>query len=61
MARVKRILYLIKTNYFYCGILIDNECRVVKAAPIVKYMIGWGINKVHDYCRKRNFIIEKVV
>lgn len=59
MDRKCKVLYVISTSYFYCGILTSSKDIVVKAAPIVKYMVGWKISRVYSYCKKRKFTIEK--
>jgi len=44
------MLIRIESPYFVVGVV--TEMGVVKrAAPIVKYMIGWKIYKVIDYCK----------
>jgi len=33
---------------------------VVRAAPILKYMIGWREEKVAAYCRTKNWHYERI-
>lgn len=40
--------------HFVAGVVIEDR-RVVKAAPIVKYMIGWSVTRVLTYCRRRGW------
>lgn len=44
---------------FTAGIVLEDNV-VVKAAPIVKYMNGWTLSRVEDYCRKRHWRWTKV-
>ena len=38
----------------------EAEDRVVRAAPIIKYMVGWDGARVAGYCRSRNWTWERV-
>lgn len=40
----------IKSGYFTAGLVFNREGRVTQAAPIIKYMKGWYIGRVHEYC-----------
>ena len=53
------ILYRIESNYFTCGIIIENNL-VIRTAPIVNYMLNWNLFKVLLYCKKKNFKIIKL-
>lgn len=48
-------LFIIDSKYFNTGIEIQNN-KVVRTAPIVKYMIGWESNRVQNYCTKKNWL-----
>jgi hypothetical protein len=54
-------LYRIVAPYFTVGIQV---CRVMEevvfAPPIVKYMKGWHLGEVDDYCWKKKWKLEKV-
>lgn len=52
-------LYQITSRYFCAGIEVAGG-RVVKAAPIVKYMIGRSMEWVRAYCFKKGFTIIRV-
>lgn len=52
-------MYQITSTYFCVGLVIDND-RVIKAGPIINYMIGWSFDKVHNTCVKRCWTIEKI-
>lgn len=45
---------LIEAPYF-CAAVIAVDGRVVAAAPIIHYMIGWNGQQVRDYCRKKGW------
>lgn len=42
-------LIQINAKHFCAGIIVDEKGVVVKTAPILKYMIGWHINRVKAY------------
>lgn len=56
----KTILFQIKAPYFCAGGEIKNR-RIVTAAPIIKRMIGWKVEKVYYYCLKRKWDIKSYV
>lgn len=31
---------------------------VIRAAPIIRYMVGWTLERVEDYCKKKGWKIE---
>jgi len=39
---------------FVAGLEIDRE-RVVQAAPIMQYMVGWTLAQVYRYTRERGW------
>lgn len=48
------MLIQIKSNFFTAGL----ECKgnkVVRTAPIIKYMKGWDIYKVISYCKIKKY------
>lgn len=52
-------LYQIKSSYF-CAALIAENSVVVRAAPIIKYMIGWNTVKVQSYCKRKTFNLSHI-
>lgn len=40
------------------GVVFNEREITIKAAPIIKYMKGWHVNKVISYCNKRNWRYE---
>jgi len=56
-----RPLYEITAPDFVAGIeLAEVSDRVVKAAPIVKYMEGWPLSHLIEYCARRGWKLERV-
>ena len=53
------ILYQIKSNYFCAG-LITKESKVIKAAPIINYMLTKSIKEVIDYVTRKNWTISRI-
>lgn len=45
----------IDAGHFYAAVVVDDSNVVVKAAPIVCYMIGWTSKRVYQYCRDRKW------
>jgi hypothetical protein len=50
-------LLTIDAPHFYCGVLRNND-RVIRAAPIVRYLLGWNADRLKRYCAKRGWRIE---
>ena len=48
------MLYQISSNYFTAG-FITKANKVIEAAPIIKYMIGWPLEKVLNYVTKKRW------
>ena len=49
-------LIQIKAPHFVAGLILHPDKRhVVKAAPIIKYMIGWTARQVWDYSKEKNW------
>ena len=53
------ILYQITSNYFCAG-FITKESKVIKAAPIIHYIINKTIKDVIDYVTKKNWTISRI-
>jgi hypothetical protein len=50
------MLLRIVAPHFVCGIVLDGD-TVVMAAPIVKYMVRWKVDRVYAYCRKNGWSV----
>ncbi len=53
------ILATIDAPHFYCGIVLHDD-RVVRTAPIVKYMREWTRDRVRDYCTEKGWKVSVV-
>ncbi len=51
-------LLRITAPHFCAGLETDSVCR--RAAPILKYMVGWTQSQVRRYCRRKGWKIEIV-
>lgn len=47
-------LVRISASYFTAGVVVRDE-RVVRAAPILKYMLGWPRTRVLSYARAKGW------
>lgn len=45
----------ITSSYFCAGLTLNDRDIVVRAAPILHYMVGWNKETVFAYCRKKNW------
>lgn len=54
------MLCQITAPHFVVGITVDKDDKVVGVAPIVKYMMNWPYQKVLDYCKKKDWILEVI-
>jgi hypothetical protein len=49
----------ISAPHFVAGLVFDpDNIRVIRAAPILRYMLGWTVARVRSYCLTRNWKIE---
>lgn len=53
------MLYQIQSSYFTAGCVSENE-KIIVAAPIIKYMIGWTEKEMIQYCQKKNWQTIKI-
>jgi len=53
------MLAQIKTPYFTAGLVLVEDV-VTEAAPILKFMIGWGRAGVRGYCRGHGWEVKIV-
>ena len=52
-------LLFIDAPHFCCGIVLVDD-RVIRAAPIVRYLVGWHRHHVQRYGRARGWRLETV-
>ena len=56
----KPIVWTIDSRYFNAGLVIGKRTqRVMKAAPIIKYMVGWDSSRVLNYCLSKGWQIHR--
>jgi len=53
------LLAQIRADKFSAGIVL-RDGRVIEAAPIVRYMVGWKRDSVRSYCKERRWEISVV-
>lgn len=53
------ILYQVKSDYFCAGLVV-RECKVIKAAPIISYMLNKDISWIKDYINNKNWTLSRV-
>jgi hypothetical protein len=56
-AQTAEVLVQITAPHFVAG-LIQRDGVVTKAAPIIKYMTGWRIEKVRTYCAGKSWSVR---
>lgn len=55
------MLVQIHANHFVAAIVVsDDDFKVFEAAPIIRYMMGWGIESVVQYCDKKQWGMDYV-
>lgn len=59
ILRERRSLYRISARHFVAGFEAE-EGRVVFSAPILRYMVGWSLGHVRDYCKTKRWKLECV-
>lgn len=56
------VLYRAMTSYFVCGLLVDWDGRVVRAAPIMAWAVGKPINVVRKWViSKQGGLLEPIL
>jgi hypothetical protein len=52
------------TSAYFCAAIVVSNGKVIDAAPILKYMIGWSFTKVEQYAAVKrweyNFLKHKL-
>lgn len=43
------VLYQVTARHFCAGVVLENT------APILRYMRGWSLSKVLDYCQRKGW------
>ena len=50
----------VDSGYFFAGVVLERD-RVINAAPIIKYMVGWTEAGVRGYANKRGWACGRVI
>lgn len=48
----------VQTPHFVAGLVLEGG-YVQKAAPILRYMLGWERGKVQRYCSSKRWVVEE--
>jgi hypothetical protein len=51
--------YQVRAPYFTAGFMASGEV-CTRAAPIIKYLLGWDLSRIHRWARSKGFIVEYV-
>lgn len=51
-----KFVFTIDAPHFNASGIVE-KITVIKAAPIIKYMVGWTYDKVERYCDKKGWRI----
>lgn len=49
------------TSHYFCAGVVLGQKRVIRAAPILKYMKGWTRDEVLRYARNKRWKIDLLV
>jgi hypothetical protein len=55
---MRELITLTGTDGFCAGVELEADV-VVRAAPMLRYMLGWNSRKVLNYAAKRNWMVEQ--
>jgi hypothetical protein len=50
----------IDAPHFNAGIVVNDNELVIKAAPIVNYMLLWSLSRVRLYVAKKGWTLEEL-
>lgn len=53
------LMIRIVAKHFVAGVEI-SRARVARAAPILRYMLGWPVHKVISYCHSQGWTTEEL-
>lgn len=48
----------ITAPHFVAGLVLNANQVVVRAAPILRYMLGWSRHHVRNYCARKHWKVE---
>jgi hypothetical protein len=47
-------LIRIDSGHFIAGAIIEND-ECIKCAPIIKYLLGWDVQEIKNYCERKKW------
>lgn len=56
--RPRLLLLRILAPHFVAGVELF-EGRAVRSAPILRYMMGWTLQSIRDYCKRKQWTLEE--
>ncbi len=59
LDRHPEILLAIDAPHFYCGVVLQND-RVIRTAPIVRYLRGWNVQRLTRYSQAHGWRVEAI-
>lgn len=55
ISTIDKGMIRIEAPHFTAGVVLGQGMFVIKAPPIVKYMVGWDYHRVMGYCRRKGW------
>jgi hypothetical protein len=55
MRNIGDHILIITAPHFVAGVCMNGDHVAVRAAPILKYMIGWDFPKIEEYVAKKGW------
>lgn len=52
------VMLRIVAPHFVAGVHVEPDFTIGETAPIVKYMKGWSVTAVREYCRRKDWLAE---
>lgn len=49
------MLIRIVAPHFVAGVELDKNGHVIFAAPILRYMMGWHLDRISGYCLRKGW------
>ena len=59
MKSYKACLYQITSSYFVAGLIVKDD-KVIKSAPIIKWMIGRNLKYIETYCLSKHWKLTEI-
>lgn len=51
------VMLYVASPYFFCGVVLTANV-VTRAAPILRYMLGWNEARVRAYAARREWVVN---